>query len=73
MEEDIDTSQVLVFQASLWTQPLSLTVGRTCNKAGITGFKTNLSLRVSNVSRLYSYVVDEQLVKEQHVMGVLMV
>ena len=41
------------------------TVGRLCKAAGIQGFKTNHSLRVTNATRLYASGVDEQLVMER--------
>ena len=36
-----------------------------CNAAGISGFKTNHSLRVTAATRLYQSGVDEQLVMER--------
>ena len=41
---------------------LSQTVGRLCKKAGITGFKTNHSLRVTSATRLFQSGVDEQVI-----------
>ena len=45
--------------------PISVTVARLCRAAGITGFKTNHSLRATSTSRLYQSGVDEQLVMER--------
>ena len=44
---------------------LAQTVDRLCKSAGIQGYKTNHSLRVTNATRLYASGVDEQLVMEQ--------
>ena len=44
---------------------LSSTVKRLCSKAGITGYKTNHSLRATAASRLYQTRVHEQLVMER--------
>ena len=44
---------------------ISATVARLCRAAGITGFKTNHSLRATSTSRLYQSGVDEQLVMER--------
>ena len=41
---------------------LSKTVGRLCKKAGISGYKTNHSLRVTSATRLFQSGVDEQLI-----------
>ena len=41
---------------------LSQTVKRLCQEAGIQGFKTNHSLRVTNATRLLQSGVDEQLI-----------
>ena len=41
---------------------LSKTVGRLCSAAGITGFKTNHSLRVTTATRLFQSGIDEQLI-----------
>ena len=41
---------------------LSQTVGRLCKLAGITGFKTNHSLRVTSATRLFQSGIDEQLI-----------
>jgi hypothetical protein len=41
---------------------LSQTVGRLCKQAGIVGFKTNHSLRVTSATRLFQSGVDEQLI-----------
>jgi len=43
---------------------LSKTVARLCKKAGISGYKTNHSLRATTATRLYQCGVDEQLVME---------
>ena len=45
--------------------PLGNTVARMCRSAGISGFKTNHSLRATSTSRLYQSGVDEQLVMER--------
>ena len=44
---------------------LSTTVTKLCKEAGITGFKTNHSLRATATSRLYHSGIDEQLVMER--------
>ena len=44
---------------------LSTAVARMCKLAGITGYKTNHSLRATATSRLYQSGVDEQLVMER--------
>ena len=44
---------------------LAGTVSRLCKLAGIKGFKTNHSLRVTNATRLYSSGTDEQLIMER--------
>ena len=41
---------------------LRSTVSRQCEAGGITGFKTNHSLRVSSATRLFQSGVDEQLI-----------
>lgn len=41
---------------------LSATVRRLCSQAGISGFKTNHSLRVTAATRLFQNGVDEQLI-----------
>ena len=41
---------------------LSRTVGCLCEQAGISGFKTNHSLRVTSATRLFQSGVDEQLI-----------
>ena len=41
---------------------LSKTVKRLCASAGISGFKTNHLLRVTNATRLFQSGVDEQLI-----------
>ena len=41
---------------------LSQTVGRLCKQAGIHGFKTNHSLRVTSATRLFQNGVDEQII-----------
>ncbi len=41
---------------------LAQTVKHLCKEAGIEGFKTNHSLRVSNATRLFQSGVDEQLI-----------
>ena len=52
-------------QEPLGHNKLAGTVSRLCKSAGIKGFKTNHSLRVTNATRLYSSGTDEQLVMEQ--------
>lgn len=42
--------------------PLSQTVKRLCQAAGISGFKTNHSLRVTSATRLFQSGTDEQLI-----------
>lgn len=44
---------------------LTKTMSRMCSAAGITGFKTNHSLRATTATRLYQSGVDEQLVMER--------
>lgn len=44
---------------------LSSTVKRLCDAGGITGFKTNHSLRATAATRLYDAKVDEQLICEK--------
>ena len=44
---------------------LGKTVARLCKAAGITGFKTNHSLRATAATRLYQSGVDEQVVVER--------
>ena len=41
---------------------LSKTVARLCTSAGISGFKTNHSLRATAATRLFQKGVDEQLI-----------
>ena len=41
---------------------LSQTVKRLCQVAGISGFKTNHSLRVTSATRLFQSGLDEQLI-----------
>ena len=41
---------------------LSQTVGRLCKQAGISGYKTNHSLRVTSATRLFQSGIDEQLI-----------
>ena len=43
---------------------LSQTVARMCKEAGISGFRTNHSLRATTATRLYQAGVDEQLIME---------
>ena len=43
---------------------LDQTVARLCSMAGITGFRTNHSLRSTTATRLYQAGVDEQLIME---------
>ena len=45
--------------------PLGKTVSRLCKSAGITGYKTNHSLRATSTTRLYQSGVDEQLIMER--------
>ena len=44
---------------------LTKTISRLCQAAGISGFKTNHSLRATAATRLYQHGVDEQLVMER--------
>ena len=44
---------------------LGKTVARLCKSAGITGFKTNHSLRATAATRLYQSGIDEQLIMER--------
>lgn len=44
---------------------LSKTVGRLCKAAGIPGFKTNHSLRVTTATRLFHSGVDEQIIMDR--------
>ena len=44
---------------------LASTVKRLCEKAGIEGYKTNHSLRVTTATRLFQSGVDEQLIMER--------
>ena len=41
------------------------TVARLCNEAGISGFRSNHSFRVTTATRLYQADVDEQLIMER--------
>ncbi len=41
---------------------LAKTVKRLCEQGGISGFKTNYSLRVTSATRLFQQGVDEQLI-----------
>ena len=41
------------------------TVARLCSEAGISGFRTNHSLRATTATRLYQTNVDEQLIMER--------
>lgn len=41
------------------------TIARLCKKAGVSGFKTNHSLRVTAATRLYQEGLDEQLIMER--------
>ncbi len=44
---------------------LQLTVPRLCSSAGIEGYKTNHSLRVTAATRLYQAGVNEQLIMKR--------
>ena len=44
---------------------LTATVKRLCEKAGIVGYKTNHSLRVTTATRLFQNGTDEQLIMER--------
>ena len=44
---------------------LASTVKRLCQRAGIEGYKTNHSLRVTTATRLFQSGVDEQLIMER--------
>ena len=57
------------YRAQIWCMvllqccnTLGNTVKRLCQDAGISGFKTNHSLRVTNATRLFQHGVDEQLI-----------
>ena len=41
---------------------LAGTVSRICKKAGVSGYKTNHSLRVTSATRLFQNGIDEQLI-----------
>ena len=41
---------------------LAATVGRICKQAGVSGFKTNHSLRVTSATRMFQNGIDEQLI-----------
>lgn len=56
---------MLVLKKLLGHTTLGKTVGRICKSAGITGYKTNHSLRATTTTRLYQSGVDEQLVMER--------
>ena len=43
---------------------LAGTIARICRQAGITGYKTNHSLRATAATRLYQAGIDEQLIME---------
>ena len=59
----IKNDQVLWFsKVPVGHNTLSRTVGRLCRQAGISGFKTNHSLRVTSATRLFQSGVDEQLI-----------
>ena len=57
--------QVLVHQQAFRSPTLGKTVTRLCHSAGITGFKTNHSLRATSTTRLYESGIGEQLVMER--------
>ena len=44
---------------------IAKTISRLCANAGITGYKTNHSLRATAATRLYQSAVDEQLIMER--------
>ena len=44
---------------------LDTMMSRICKKAGVTGYKTNHSLRATAASRLYHSGLDEQLIMER--------
>ena len=59
-------------QANVWYSKmpvghntLSQTVSRLCKTAGIPGFKTNHSLRVTTATRLFQSGIDEQLIMDR--------
>ena len=51
--------------APIGVNTLASTIKRLCTKAGIDGYKTNHSLRVSTATRLYVHGIDEQLIMER--------
>ncbi|CAC5409553.1 unnamed protein product [Mytilus coruscus] len=58
-------------KANIWftAQPicinnLAATVGKMCTEAGISGFRSNHSLRATAATRLYECGVDEQIISE---------
>ena len=59
------TSDCWFSNKPLGHQTLAGTVARLCKQAGITGFKTNHSLRATAATQLYQSGVEEQLVMER--------
>ena len=59
------TSQCWYTNKPLGHHTLRNTVARLCKEAGITGYKTNHSLRATAATRLYQSGIDEQLVMER--------
>ena len=58
------TSQCWYAKCALGHNSLSGTVARLCKLGGISGYKTNHSLRATATTRLYQSGVDEQMVME---------
>ena len=59
------SSQCWYTNKPLGHHTLRNTVARLCKEAGITGYKTNHSLRATAATRLYQSGIDEQLVMER--------
>ena len=52
-------------KSAIGIHTLDGTIARMCKKAGLGGFKTNHSLRVTTATRLYQEGLDEQLIMER--------
>ena len=59
------TEQCWYTSRAIGHHTLDNTVSRMCKSAGIEGFKTNHSLRVTTATRLFQAGVDEQLIMEK--------
>jgi integrase len=55
----------LVFKKAIGVHTLAGTVKSLCVRAGISGYKTNHSLRVTTATRLFHSGLDEQLIMER--------